>query len=90
MSEQYINVNGITSMLRDIADRIDNSIMLEKLNNCNNCGAKDCPYIPEQGQIVRINCPLWVAREQVPVEQAPAIEEASAESTPSHSDNSGE
>ena len=34
------------------------------LPNCNDCGAKDCPYMPELGGMARINCPLWQAREE--------------------------
>lgn len=28
--------------------------------NCNNCGDRECPYKPEWGGTVRVNCPLWV------------------------------
>lgn len=27
--------------------------------SCNDCGAKDCEYKPDPGELVRINCPLW-------------------------------
>ena len=32
--------------------------------DCNNCGkVLRCAYIPKPGQLVRINCPLWAAKE---------------------------
>lgn len=36
---------------------------LSTYNDCNNCGDKDCKYIPRIGEVTRINCPLWKARE---------------------------
>ncbi len=36
---------------------------LMALPNCNNCtSAKDCPYRPEWGGTVRVNCPLHIMR----------------------------
>lgn len=34
------------------------------LPNCNDCGSsRDCEYMPEPGQMARINCPLWRPQE---------------------------
>ena len=33
------------------------------MNDCNNCGAAACEYRPRPGEAVRINCPLWRAKE---------------------------
>ena len=30
-----------------------------KLNDCNTCRNKNCPYRPKWGERVRINCPLY-------------------------------
>ena len=31
------------------------------LDDCNTCGkSKECPHAPRIGDLVRINCPLWV------------------------------
>lgn len=34
------------------------------LPDCNDCGAESCEYKPQPGQHVRINCPLWRAKEE--------------------------
>ena len=36
-----------------------------KLNNCNTCRNKNCPYRPRWGERVRINCPLYIGGEEV-------------------------
>ncbi|MBR4639520.1 MAG: hypothetical protein IKO79_03045 [Butyrivibrio sp.] len=33
-----------------------------KLNNCNTCRNKNCPYRPKWGEKVRINCPLYIKK----------------------------
>lgn len=33
---------------------------MTEMHNCNDCGAvRRCAYVPEPGQPVRWNCPLW-------------------------------
>ncbi|WP_349218538.1 hypothetical protein [Solibaculum intestinale] len=32
------------------------------LHDCNDCGISKCKFAPEPGQMVRINCPLWVEK----------------------------
>lgn len=35
------------------------------LPSCNNCGkAQSCEYCPKPGEVARINCPLWRAKEE--------------------------
>jgi PHP family Zn ribbon phosphoesterase len=35
------------------------------LPNCNDCGNRDtCEYVPKPGEIARINCPLWRAKQE--------------------------
>ena len=34
-----------------------------KLNDCNTCRNKNCPYRPKCGERVRINCPLYIRGE---------------------------
>lgn len=41
------------------------SEQVAELPNCNDCGAKrDCEYIPQPGQMARINWPLWTPEEK--------------------------
>lgn len=35
--------------------------MLAQLPQCDDCGAFDCKHRPNDGEITRINCPLWRA-----------------------------
>ena len=43
---------------------------MQSRNNCNNCGAKyECPYVPEPGESVTWNCPLWEDPEDTPEEK---------------------
>ena len=52
-----IEIKRILYRLIDLIDYYDRTIIL---NNCNNCGLKNtCKYVPEPGETVRINCPLW-------------------------------
>lgn len=38
---------------------------VSKLPSCNDCGESNtCPYRPEWGDSVRINCPLWEKRRE--------------------------
>ncbi len=32
-------------------------------HDCNNCGRAYCKYMPDPGQVMRFNCPLWQAKE---------------------------
>ena len=36
---------------------------LYSLNNCNNCGNKECEHRPKLGEIVRFNCFAWKSKE---------------------------
>lgn len=43
------------------------SDQVSNLPNCNDCGAaRNCEYIPQPGQMARINCPLWRPMEATP------------------------
>jgi len=50
-----INVlNNVIAYLEDYEEIL-------KLNNCNTCRNKNCPYRPKWGwERVRINCPLYI------------------------------
>lgn len=38
---------------------------MQEMHNCNDCGIKNkCEYVPEPGQKVRWNCPLWRGRKE--------------------------
>lgn len=35
------------------------------LHDCNDCGIRcKCKFAPDPGQMVRINCPLWVEKKE--------------------------
>lgn len=34
------------------------------LPECNGCGVSACEYKPQPGELTRINCPLWRAKEE--------------------------
>lgn len=47
-----------TCLQKDSANTLNNLI---KLPNCHTCGAFDCVHRPNEGETLRINCPLWRA-----------------------------
>lgn len=50
----------IAQLLHHIADAIQLADRVSKQHNCNDCGKKkSCEYVPQCGDPVRINCPLW-------------------------------
>lgn len=60
MSQQDRDLEDFARLLISVADHIRHSISVSSYNNCNNCGVKlQCKYLPEWGQMTRINCPLW-------------------------------
>ena len=51
-------------MCQGCGDRM-HSEMVAKLHSCNDCGSKgECEYMPEYGEMCRINCPLWRPMEE--------------------------
>ena len=42
---------------------IEYADQVAKLPNCHSCGAFDCEHRPNEGETIRINCPLWRASE---------------------------
>lgn len=54
----------VSELITILCDKIKNSLeisdLIAELTNCNNCGKADCEYLPQEGDTVRINCPLWV------------------------------
>ena len=62
MNEERVDVSTtkLKAELYKIIDIIDYFERMTSLPDCNNCQAKDkCSFIPEPGQYVRVNCPLW-------------------------------
>ena len=51
-------LNNVIAYLEDYEEIL-------KLNNCNTCRNKNCPYRPRWGERVRINCPLYIRGEEV-------------------------
>jgi hypothetical protein len=46
-------LNNVIAYLEDYEEIL-------KLNDCNTCRNKNCPYRPKWGERVRINCPLYI------------------------------
>ena len=46
-------LNNVIAYLEDYEEIL-------KLNDCNSCANKNCPYRPKWGEMVRINCPLYI------------------------------
>ena len=66
MSQLDRDLEDFARLLISAADYIRHSIDVSSYNNCNNCGAKlNCKYLPEWGAMTRINCPLWVDKQEV-------------------------
>ena len=51
-------LNNVIAYLEDYEEIL-------KLNDCNTCRNKNCPYRPKWGERVRINCPLYIRGEGV-------------------------
>ena len=51
--------------LQDVITYLEEYDAILKLNNCNSCRNKNCPYRPKWGERVRINCPLYIRGERV-------------------------
>lgn len=51
----------LKSALYSLIDIISAYESLMELPDCNVCGrSRRCGYLPQPGQTVRINCPLWM------------------------------
>ena len=59
MSEAYKN---FSQMLHYASACIDYVQLIQAQHSCDDCAGREkplCPYLPECGDMVRINCPLW-------------------------------
>lgn len=55
-----ITADALAKALFYLGDCVRFTEMIRRQNDCNNCGAaQECEYLPEWGERVRINCPLW-------------------------------
>lgn len=60
-----MNDYEIANLLHHIADAVLLADRVSKQHNCNDCGIKKtCEYVPEWGDPVRVNCPLWKGETQ--------------------------
>ena len=46
--------------LNNVIAHLEDYEEILKLNDCNTCRNKNCPYRPKWGERVRINCPLHI------------------------------
>ena len=49
----------IKNQLDAISAMLDVYIQVTQMNGCRNCGKQDCEYRPKNGELMRLNCPLW-------------------------------
>ena len=47
-------------IVANIADCLMAYRMISRLPDCNTCTDRKCQYRPKPGEMVRINCPLWI------------------------------
>jgi len=60
-----MNDYEIAKLLHHIADAVLLANRVSKQHNCNDCGIKKtCRHVPEWGDLVRVNCPLWKGETQ--------------------------
>ena len=59
MSQRDEDMRKFATMLIYTADAIRYFLDVSSCNDCNTCSKTKCRYIPDPGQMVRINCPLW-------------------------------
>ena len=55
-----IDHEDIVHILYQIINIIKSWERIMNLPDCNMCGRDGCRFMPEPGQMVRFNCPLWV------------------------------
>lgn len=46
-------------LLQSLLDHALYGMRVKTYDDCNNCKRSKCEFMPEPGQMVRINCPLW-------------------------------
>ena len=54
-----MNKEEVRDVFRKAMDCMDYVERLKQYHDCNDCIAKDCPYKPPLGEMVRINCFAW-------------------------------
>jgi len=60
MSDWKLDNDVLINALFSICDFARLGMSVSKLHDCNDCSKqRSCEYVPEAGQTVRINCPLW-------------------------------
>jgi len=64
MSEKEQLPITLTELISTICNRINAAVNMYDtiitLNTCNSCNKNNsCEYVPEEGETVRLNCPLW-------------------------------
>lgn len=62
MNNLEINSEELARVLIHVADCIRYTHKVQSYDDCNNCG-RGCGYEPKPGEMTRINCPLWRAKE---------------------------
>jgi len=65
MSQFDRDREDLIRLIYSICDYARLGYNISTYNSCNNCGIKrDCEYIPQLGQSVRWNCPLWKSHKE--------------------------
>lgn len=53
------DLDDVADLLRMAAKAIRYFEKVNAAHNCNDCGREPCEYVPDPGQLTRINCPHW-------------------------------
>ena len=62
MSQRDRDLEHFTNILISTVDAIRYYLEVSSYDDCNTCGKTKCRYMPDPGQMVRINCPLWQSK----------------------------
>ena len=63
MSQIDEDSKNFVRMLRYVSDCVYYAQEVQSYPDCNTCGKRNnCEYLPDFGELVRINCPLWEKR----------------------------
>lgn len=61
-------MSRLDDAISNVAYILDSLMTLRSIyrtgHHCNDCGNRDCGYDSDLGQQIRLNCPLWRAKDE--------------------------
>ena len=63
--EVYEQMDMLEAAIRKSILALEYLELRNRMNDCNDCGHINCGHDPDPGELVRINCPLWMPVEEV-------------------------